>query len=63
MTPWVESAIVVVVVGVAVVWAIRAIWRSTRKGQVCSSCSDSGSCPVAGKKPDLIQLQDFNSKS
>lgn len=63
MTPLVETAIVVVVVGVAVAWAVRAIWRSTRKGQVCSSCSDADSCPMAGKNPDLVQLQDFHSDS
>lgn len=52
-----ELIVVLVVVGVAAVWATRAAWRSVRSGSVCSDCGDSGECPLAGKPELLEELQ------
>ena len=61
MPSWFEGAVVVAVVGLAVFWGLRAILRSWRKGTVCSTCSDAGSCPLAGKEKPLTELKDFPS--
>lgn len=53
-----ETIIVGVAVGTAMVWGVRAIYRSCRKGTVCSSCSDSGDCPLTNQGQDLIDLQE-----
>jgi hypothetical protein len=57
MGHWVEAAVVGLVVGGAVFWAVRAGLRSARKGQVCSTCGDASSCPLAGKDPTAQELK------
>lgn len=44
--PW-ETAAVGLIVGVAAAWAVRSIWRATRRKQVCSTCGSAGDCPLA----------------
>lgn len=56
----VETVIVGVVVAVAMAWGIRAIYRSCKKGTVCSSCGDSGDCPLTSQGQDLTELKDFD---
>ena len=50
----IERVVVIVVVAVALAWAGRAVWRSVRGGKGCSSCSDSGNCPIA-ENPELLE--------
>ena len=49
----IELVVVIVVVGVALAWAGRAIWRSAKGKGACSSCSDAGSCPLV-ENPELL---------
>lgn len=60
MLNW-ETIVALAIVAVAVFWGVRAAWRSVRKGQICSDCSDSGSCPLAGP-PQLLDLKDKSPK-
>lgn len=53
MPSW-ETFVVAGIVTVALVWAVRASWRSVRSGSVCSDCADSGSCPLAND-PTLLK--------
>ena len=48
MTVTIEYVSVAVIVGAAVFWAGRALWRSARKKQVCSTCGQAGTCPLVG---------------
>lgn len=50
----IEMMVVGVVVTVALAWAGRAIWRSVRGGKGCSSCADSGNCPLQ-ENPQLLE--------
>ncbi len=59
MSPLVETIIVAVVVGVALIWGIRAVHRSWKNGGACSSCGDSGDCPLVGKGQELTDLKDI----
>jgi hypothetical protein len=59
MPSWFDGAVVAVLVGVAIFWGGRAIYRSLKKGNVCSTCGDSQSCPLAGKETPLTDLQDY----
>ena len=54
MSSLTETILVCAVVGVAAFWAIRAIWNAVRKGNICTSCSSSGSCPAVDK-PEILQ--------
>ena len=54
MSSMTEMVLVGVVVGVALFWAVRAIWNSVRKGNVCTSCGNSGDCP-AENNPEMLQ--------
>ena len=56
--PW-ETIIVGCAVGGTAVWAARSIYRSWKKGAVCSSCSDSAHCPLAGKEHELTDLKEL----
>ena len=60
MPGW-EVIVVILVVAVAAVWSGRAAWRSVRSGKICSSCEDSGSCPMVGNPEQLNQLGDLPS--
>ncbi len=42
-----EIIVVVVIVGVALLWAIRGMVRAGRQKRICSSCAGSGGCPMA----------------
>jgi hypothetical protein len=53
MPGW-ETLVVGIVVGVALLWGLRAVWQAVRRGSVCSDCSDSGSCPLA-ENPQLLE--------
>ena len=55
MPGW-EIIVVILVVAVAAVWSGRSIWRSARAGKICSSCSESGSCPLAGNPEHLNEI-------
>lgn len=61
MNALLETGIVIVVVGGAAFWAVRAAVRSFRKGTVCSTCGDASSCPLAGKEQPLSELKDLDS--
>lgn len=50
-----EIVVVAAAVAVAAVWALRGLWQSARKRQVCSSCASSGGCPMAGGGTDEQQ--------
>jgi hypothetical protein len=52
MSAYWETAVVVVVVAVAVVWALRAAKRAVTRKKVCSSCGSSGDCPLASAQDD-----------
>jgi FeoB-associated Cys-rich membrane protein len=54
MPHW-ETIITLVIVAVALFWGFRAAWRSVRKGQICSDCSDSGSCPMVGNPDESMK--------
>ncbi len=54
MSSMTEMVLVGVVVGVALFWAVRAIWNSVRKGNACTSCTSSGDCPVENN-PEMLQ--------
>ena len=56
-----ETVVVVIVVGAAVAWGGRAVWRAARGGKVCSDCIDAGSCPSAGR-PELQKLQELKDR-
>jgi len=55
-----ETIIVAVVVGIAMLWGIRSIYRSYKKGTVCSSCSDSGDCPLTAKDLEPTELKEID---
>ncbi len=48
-----ETGAVVVIVGTALVWAGRGLWRAGKKKQVCSTCGAAGSCPLVNGTRDL----------
>ncbi len=54
MSAKVEVILVGVAVAAAGFWAVRAIWRTVRKGNICTSCSSSGNCPAVNN-PELLQ--------
>lgn len=56
-----ETLVVISVVGAAMLWGIRSIYRSYKKGTVCSSCSDSGDCPLTKPGQELIDLKDLGT--
>ena len=64
MPRW-ELIVVLVVVGVAFLWALRAVWRSVRGGGVCSNCADSGECPLAGdpQVQELLQQRQMSGET
>jgi hypothetical protein len=41
-----ETIVVGVIVGAAMVWAVRGAMRAARRKQVCSTCGSSGDCPL-----------------
>ncbi len=41
-----ESLAVGLIVGTAVAWAGRSMWRAGRQKKVCSSCGSAGACPL-----------------
>ena len=47
-----EVIVVVVIVGVALLWAIRGMVRAGRQKRICSSCAGSGGCPLASGGAD-----------
>ena len=55
-----ETIIVAIVVGAAMLWGVRSIYRSYKKGTVCSSCSDSCDCPLTKPGQDLTDLKDLD---
>ncbi len=48
-----ELLVVIVVVGAALAWAGRAVWRSAKGKNTCASCSEAGNCPLVDN-PDLL---------
>ncbi|MBE0566480.1 MAG: FeoB-associated Cys-rich membrane protein [Krumholzibacteria bacterium] len=48
-----ETVVVVAIVGAALVWAGRSLWKAGRKKQVCSTCGSAGSCPLVSGTRDL----------
>lgn len=60
MSSVVETIVVAVVVAIAAAWGARAVWRSWKKGAVCSSCADSTDCPLVRNGQVLTDLQDFD---
>lgn len=44
-----ETVSVGVIVGAALLWAGRALWRAGRKKQVCTTCGQAGTCPLVTK--------------
>lgn len=45
-----ETLAVGAVVGGAVLWAWRGLWRAAREKKVCSTCGSSGDCPLVNGK-------------
>ena len=45
MPNW-ETIVVGVIVGAALLWAARSVWRATRQKRICSDCASSGGCPI-----------------
>lgn len=60
MPGW-ETIVVGIIVGVALLWGLRAVWRAVRKGTVCSDCAHSGSCPLAENPQLLEEIQRRNT--
>lgn len=56
-----DNVVVGVIVLVSAVWAVRAVWRSVRSGNACSSCGAGEDCPLT-KKQDLQDLQEMKHK-
>jgi hypothetical protein len=48
-----ETVGVGVIVGAALLWAGRSLWRAGRKKQICSTCGQAGSCPLVGNDQAL----------
>ena len=48
-----ETIGVGVIVGAALLWAARGLWRAGRRKQVCSTCGQAGTCPLVGKEDAL----------
>ena len=42
-----ETLAVGAIVGAALVWAARGIWRAGRRKQMCTSCGAADACPLA----------------
>ncbi len=57
MTISYDVIITALVVAAALAWGARAVYRSWKKGTVCSSCAHSGNCPLMGDIQDLADLQ------
>lgn len=54
MTSLWESILVSVVVGLALIWAVRAVYRYIRGEKTCTGCGSDGGC--GGSSPrDLVQ--------
>ena len=54
MTSLWESILVSVVVGLALIWAVRAVYRYIRGDKTCTGCGSDGGC--GGSSPrDLVQ--------
>jgi hypothetical protein len=53
MGPTIDTVVAGAAVAVALVWAARAVWKSTKTKGVCSSCGSSGECPIA-QNPELL---------
>jgi hypothetical protein len=51
-----ESIVIAVVVSGALVWAVRAGYRSVKQTGGCSSCSSSGECPIVDNPEALAEL-------
>jgi hypothetical protein len=49
-----DIVIVGIVVAGALLWAVRAAYRTWKSQGACSSCGSSGDCPVA-KNPKLLE--------
>jgi len=54
MSSLVETIVVGVVVAVAGVWAVGAVWRAVRGGKGCSTCSSSEDCPMVEQQNKKI---------
>ena len=52
---WEMIAVGAAVVGAAV-WALRALIRSVKRPGGCTSCADSGACPLANNPEALAEL-------
>ncbi|PID81138.1 hypothetical protein CSB20_03900 [bacterium DOLZORAL124_64_63] len=48
MTSWWEYLLVAVMVGLALLWAVRGAWRHFRSGGGCSGCGPEGGCGSGG---------------
>ena len=48
-----EAISVGVIVGAALFWAGRSLWRAGRKKQICSTCGQAGTCPLLGNEDPL----------
>lgn len=48
-----ETGAVAVIVGAALAWAGRGVWRAGKKKQVCSTCGSAGSCPLVTGSREL----------
>lgn len=54
-----ETIGVGVIVGAALLWAARGLWRAGRRKQVCSTCGQAGTCPaVNGRSPASVAEED-----
>jgi hypothetical protein len=51
-----EAIVIGTVVLVAVLWAVRAAYRSVNSSGGCSSCSSSGECPLVNNPDALAEL-------
>jgi len=51
-----EMIIIGVAVATALVWAVRAGWKSVKSKGACSSCASSGECPIANNPAILAEL-------
>ncbi len=51
-----EMIIIGVAVATALVWAVRAGWKSVKSKGVCSSCGSAGECPLANNPDALAEL-------
>ncbi len=48
-----EMIIIGVAVATALVWAVRAGWKSVKSKGVCSSCGSADECPLVNN-PDIL---------